>query len=188
MQRSDWARTRQSLIEGSQKNATNLSIIEKALFTVHLDDLAPDDLQTACDHLLHGDGGNRWYDKSLQFIVFKDGYAGVNVEHSGLDRARIVDFLDYVLGIDPASIDQYSGATTQGTPVTRELAFDLPPVFQKKIARAAAGFNKRKEQLISASLEFADYHAELHSQRQISPDAFVQCALQLAYYPPEQNM
>ena len=37
--------------------------------------------ELACS-LLHGDGSNRWFDKSLTMVVFKNGKCGVNCEHS----------------------------------------------------------------------------------------------------------
>uniref|UniRef100_A0A0N5ADW2 Carn_acyltransf domain-containing protein n=1 Tax=Syphacia muris TaxID=451379 RepID=A0A0N5ADW2_9BILA len=33
-------------------------------------------------HLLHGSGTNRWFDKSINFIVYKNGRFGANAEHS----------------------------------------------------------------------------------------------------------
>ena len=180
--RTDWARIRKSLIQGSEGNAFNLELIETALFSVHLEDQKPDDNLAACDQLLRGNSGNRWFDKSLQFIIFNDGFAGLNVEHSGLDRATIVDFLDYVLGIDPSSIDQYSGASDQGTPLSKNLNFDLTPTFQKRIIRAAATFEKRKQEIVSTILEYKEFDVKLLAQNQVSPDAFAQCALQLAHW------
>ncbi len=180
--RTDWARTRKSLIQGSQNNAFNLELIETALFSVQLEDRKPDDNLAACQQLLGGDSGNRWFDKSLQFIIFNDGFAGLNVEHSGLDRATIVDFLDYVLGIDPQSIDQYSGASDQGTPLSKNLTFDLTPAFQKKIIRAASSYKKRRQEIVSKILQFTDFDVKLLAQNAISPDAFAQCALQLAHW------
>jgi len=180
--RTDWARARKALQQTSQGNAFNLELIESALFSVHLEDQKPDDNLTACQQLLAGNSGNRWFDKSLQFIIFNDGYAGLNIEHSGLDRATIVDFLDYVLGIDPQSIDKYSGASNQGTPLSKNLTFDLAPVFQKKIIRAATSFEKRKKEIVSTVLEYTDFDVQLLARNEVSPDAFAQCALQLAHW------
>ncbi len=180
--RTDWARTRTSLVQSSQSNAFNLELIETALFSVQLEDHKPDDNLAACKQLLCGNSGNRWFDKSLQFIIFNDGFAGLNVEHSGLDRATIIDFLDYVLGIDPQSIDQYSGASDQGTPLSKNLTFDLTPTFQKKIIRAASSYEKRQSDVISTLLQFTDFDVKLLAHNAVSPDAFAQCALQLAHW------
>lgn len=187
LKRANWARMRSSLIKGSQSNALNLQIIETALFTVHLEDHKPEHNLAASDQLMQGNSGNRWFDKALQFIIFDNGYAGLNVEHASLDRATIVDFLDYILGIDPASIDQYSGAFRQGIPLIKRLAFDLPPTVQKKITQAANNFEKLKGTTVSQTLEFTDFNAELLNKNHISPDAFAQCALQLAHFRLNQQ-
>ena len=181
LQRADWALTRKTLMQvSSHENALNLELIESALFSVHLDQQEPENNEAACHELLRGNGGNRWFDKSLQFIVFKNGLAGLNVEHSGLDRATIVDFLDYVLGIDTSNIDQYSGALKQGIPALERLAFDLDPTFQKKISMAGARYEPQKTAVLTRTLEFTDFDGALLNSASISVDAFAQCALQLA--------
>ena len=40
-------------------------------------------------YLLHGDGGNIWFDKSFNIIVFSDGSHGLNTEHSWGDAPVI---------------------------------------------------------------------------------------------------
>ncbi len=182
LQRTDWARTRNALRSTSRENDLHLELIESALFSIHLERNEPHDNHAACLELLRGNGGNRWFDKSLQFIVFKNGVAGLNVEHSGLDRATIVEFLDYVLGIDTSNIDQYSGAKEQGTPLLQRLTFDLNPAFQKKIAMAGAVFDKQKSTIETRTLEFTDFDSALLNRAKISPDALAQCALQLAQW------
>lgn len=61
----------------SQRNRTNLSVLRDALFVVAID---PDDFpRTANEAMfaLHsGNFVNRWYDKSVQLIVFGNGVAG----------------------------------------------------------------------------------------------------------------
>jgi carnitine O-acetyltransferase len=32
--------------------------------------------------MLHSNGHNRWFDKSIQLIVCENGKAGINMEHS----------------------------------------------------------------------------------------------------------
>ena len=182
LQRTDWAHTRKALRNASRENNLHLELIESALFSIHLERDEPQDNRVACLELLRGNGGNRWFDKSLQFIVFKNGMAGLNVEHSGLDRATVVDFLDYVLGIDTSNIDQYSGASQQGTPVIERLTFDLNPAFQKKITMAGATFEKKKNTIETRTLEFTEFDNALLNRARISPDAFAQCALQLAQW------
>ena len=45
----------------------------------------PPDASAACpvaNALIHGNGSNRWFDKSFNLVVFANGKAGLNVEHS----------------------------------------------------------------------------------------------------------
>ena len=98
--RAEWAESRDALrrLDG---NAEALDALETALFCVCLDDHTPADEKDACDHLLHGDSGNRWFDKSVSFIVFADGTAGINIEHCGLDGTTVLSFVDTVLTAQP---------------------------------------------------------------------------------------
>lgn len=110
MARAEWAATRASLVEDRPANARTLDDIETALFCVCLEDFAPRDIQAACDELLHGDRGNRWFDKAVSFVVFADGRAGINVEHCELDGTTVLSFTDALLGTPPDEHSRASGA------------------------------------------------------------------------------
>lgn len=94
--RAEWAASREALL--ALGNTKALDDIETALFCVCLEDLVPGNALDACDHLLHGDSANRWFDKAVSFVVFGDGTAGINVEHCGLDGTTILSFVDALLG------------------------------------------------------------------------------------------
>lgn len=179
--RADWARTRKELMAASPVNAANIDKIETALFVVNLEDEAPETDLAACDGLLHGESGNRWFDKALQLIVFENGMAGINIEHCALDGTTILNFVDYILGVDPATIDQYSGAESQGLPHIERLVFELDAPLQKIIATAAETFNKLKTTTVTRTFDFPDFGAEHIKSLKMSPDAFAQCSMQLAH-------
>uniref|UniRef100_A0A8C4QL18 Choline/carnitine acyltransferase domain-containing protein n=1 Tax=Eptatretus burgeri TaxID=7764 RepID=A0A8C4QL18_EPTBU len=46
--------------------------------------------------MLHGRGGDRWFDKSLSVIVANDGNAAVNFEHSWGDGVAVLRFMNEV--------------------------------------------------------------------------------------------
>ena len=48
-------------------------------------------------HLFHGDGYNRWFDKSIQIIVTDGGRVGANAEHSCLDATVCGQMWEYIL-------------------------------------------------------------------------------------------
>ena len=61
-----------------------------------------DDIVTACEQLIHGGGskanaGNRWYDKTVQFIVGTTGINGLTYEHSPAEGQPIAVLTDYVI-------------------------------------------------------------------------------------------
>lgn len=182
MRRADWARTRKVLLDASPRNATNLDMIETALFAINLEDLEPSENLAACNQLLHGGNGNRWYDKALQLIIFKNGVAGINVEHCSLDGTTILNFVDTILGADPLQLDEHSGAVSQGDSVPKELVFDLDAMMQKKIGEAAQDFNKLRTTTVTRLFDFPAFGGSRIKSCRMSPDAFVQCAMQLAHF------
>lgn len=180
MARAKWAAVRKELLE-KPTNQQNLDLIETALFAINLEDTAPQDDLAACDRLLHGSDGNRWYDKALELIVFENGKAGINIEHCGLDGTTILNFVDYILEIDPEAIDAASGAREQGPPAFELLAFELDDSMKQHITNAAADFNKLTTTTATRSFDFKNFGANHIKTLKMSPDAFVQCAMQVAH-------
>ena len=61
----------------SQRNIDNLSLLRDALFVVALDpNTSPRKANEAMFELHSGNFVNRWYDKSVQLVVFGNGVAG----------------------------------------------------------------------------------------------------------------
>ncbi len=85
MQRDDWAESRADLLQMSANNREAMTAIEDAAFALCLDENTPEEITEVSKQLLHGDGQDRFFDKSLQFIVFNNGKTGVNFEHTGVD-------------------------------------------------------------------------------------------------------
>ena len=182
--RAEWAAARESLLAGHPGNAAALDDVETALFCVCLEDFAPADTQEACDQLLHGDSGNRWFDKAVSLIVFADGTAGINVEHCGLDGTTILSFVDALLG-------------TPAEEQSRQLGRPPPGRCRPSSPSTSCSTTRLRAEVRAAAEAFAEYaarhrhHAPSPSTtsaartRQgscgISPDAFVQMAYQLAH-------
>lgn len=93
LERNKWASVRSHLMNIGNENI--LQKIDSAAFILILDDdhigEDPNKLQKS---YLHGDGTNRWFDKSFSLIVTKDGYAGLNFEHSWGDGVAILRFFN----------------------------------------------------------------------------------------------
>ncbi|MFI2280566.1 choline/carnitine O-acyltransferase [Nocardia beijingensis] len=178
--RAEWAQSRQRLL-AEPVNAAALDTIETALFAVCLEDFAPRDELHACDELLHGDSANRWFDKSVSFIVFADGQAGINVEHCGLDGTTILSFVDTLLETPVQEHAEHSGAQAQGLPAVEPIEFVLDEAQRGDIAAAGAAFAQYAAANATQTVSFEDFGTAKAKQLGISPDAFAQLSYQLAH-------
>ncbi|MEV5540012.1 choline/carnitine O-acyltransferase [Saccharopolyspora shandongensis] len=173
--RAEWAASREALL-ADPGNAAALDAIETALFCLCLEDFTPENTLDACDHLLHGDSGNRWFDKAVSLIVFSDGTAGINVEHCGLDGTTILDFVDTLLQHEPEE-----GRAAQGLPAVDPIEFVLDADLRADVRAAAGAFKEYADNTATTTLSFEDFGANRAKQLGMSPDAFVQMAYQLAH-------
>ncbi|GAA5612976.1 choline/carnitine O-acyltransferase [Streptomyces platensis] len=181
MARAEWAAARESLRAHHPRNADALDDIETALFCVCLEDAAPADVQEACDRLLYGDGGNRWFDKAVSLIVFADGRAGINVEHCELDGTTILSFTDALLSAPAEEHSARSGARSQGLPSLEPVLFELDDALRAQVRDAAEAFAEYGANTATRTVSFDDFGSTTAKALGASPDAFVQLAYQLAH-------
>ncbi|MCF3144096.1 choline/carnitine O-acyltransferase [Streptomyces platensis] len=181
MARAEWAAARETLRTHHPRNAAALDDIETALFCVCLEDAAPADVQEACDQLLYGDGGNRWFDKAVSLIVFADGRAGINVEHCELDGTTILSFTDALLSAPAEEHSARSGARSQGLPSLEPVLFELDDALRAQVRSAADAFAEYGANTATRTVSFDDFGSTTAKALGASPDAFVQLAYQLAH-------
>lgn len=179
--RAEWAASRQALLACHPGNADALDAVETALFCLCLEDFAPQDSLEAGNHLLHGDSGNRWFDKAVSVIVFDDGTAGINMEHCGLDGTTLVDFLDTAFGAPAEEHSRQSGAQAQGLPAIETIEFVLDGDLHADVSAAADSFATYAANTAATTLSLKGFGANRAKQLRMSPDAFVQMAYQLAH-------
>ncbi|XP_070190742.1 carnitine O-palmitoyltransferase 1, liver isoform-like isoform X2 [Littorina saxatilis] len=192
VERVPWAKARKDFFSKG-KNKASLDAIEKAAFVVSLDteniDYDPND-PTALDSyghsMLHGSGCNRWFDKSFTLVVFPNGRVGFNAEHSWADAPISAHSWEVMIEMD-RRIGYRDDGRCQGTmvyqppnPIRLEWDFPKPCLDLIETCRIQA-------QLLC---EDVDLHIMMHSAYgkgfiktcKVSPDAYIQLALQLAYY------
>jgi carnitine O-acetyltransferase len=187
--RAEWAASRRALLAHDPANAEALDTIETALFCVCLDDLDPrsaagdggDATLPACDHLLHGDSGNRWFDKAVSFVVFADGSSGINVEHCHLDGTTILQLVDAMLTGTAADHAAAAGATAQGAPPFAPVEAVLDDALRADVLAAGQAFTDYAEANATTTVSFQGFGSDRAKQLKMSPDAFVQMAYQLAH-------
>lgn len=175
MARAEWAATRANLIGAAPGNAAALEEIESALFCVSLDEDPGMSKLEACNKLLHGNSGNRWFDKSFSFVVFDDGWAGINIEHCWLDGTTILSFLDTIHD------GPLTGQAVRGVPAVAPIELTMDDALRRTAREAAESFEAYATATASASISFDDFGSSKIKKLGMSPDAFVQMAYQLAH-------
>lgn len=181
--RDDWAEEREYLINLCEHNRDAMIAIEQAAFVLCLDEQSPEAISDISRQLLHGSGRDRFFDKSLQFIVFNNGKSGINFEHTGVDGSVMMRLIAHIYN----TIDQVSFADKSEVGATyehkvRELSFELDNHLNLSIDRATCLFQQHIANTQTKVLNFTRFGKNQIKQFGVSPDAFVQLALQLAEY------
>ncbi|KAK4455640.1 putative mitochondrial carnitine O-acetyltransferase [Podospora aff. communis PSN243] len=211
--RKVWSGLRDVLTrEHGSNNADCLGIVDTALFVVCLDYTEPTTAAALCQNMLCGTSEiekgvqigtctNRWYDK-LQIIVCKNGSAGINFEHTGVDGHTVLRFAsdvytDTILRFartinggaptlwastspDPCKRDPESFGDVNTTPY--KLEWDMIPELSIAVRFAETRLADLIEQNEFQCLDFSSYGKNFITSMGFSPDAFVQMAFQAAYY------
>ncbi|KAI0602267.1 choline/Carnitine O-acyltransferase [Biscogniauxia sp. FL1348] len=211
--RKIWSGLRDVLTkEEGSNNADCLGIVDSALFMLCLDYTEPDSAAALCQNMLCGTNEvvkgvqigtciNRWYDK-LQIIVCKNGSAGINFEHTGVDGHTVLRFAsdvytDTILRFartingkaptlwkttspDPSKRDPESFGDVNTTP--HKLEWDMSPELNIAVRFAETRLADLIGQNEFECLDFGGYGKNFITSMGFSPDAFVQMAFQAAYY------
>lgn len=193
-ERTAWAAARQEFFFRGP-NRHSLDAIEKAAFVVALDDFPyefdeqdPSKLDHYGQILLHGKGYDRWFDKSFTLCIGSNGRIGFNAEHSWADAAVMSHMWEYIITEEETSLTGYrEDGGTRGTP---EFTPPVPIRLQWNLLPPCIVAIEKSYQVALSLLNDVDLRAYMHNAYgkgfmkdcRISPDAFIQMALQLAYY------
>ncbi|KNC80303.1 hypothetical protein SARC_07338 [Sphaeroforma arctica JP610] len=121
--RTVWAEARDKHFSAGV-NRASLNLVENSIFTLCLDDHEPQTWTEQGKNLLHGDGTGLWADKSFNLVVFRNGIAGINGEHSWGDAPVAAHMWETVSGREIKS-DPYDRKTGCLKPSTAEEDKDL---------------------------------------------------------------
>ncbi|CAM4564521.1 unnamed protein product [Lepidochelys kempii] len=187
--RHTWGQAYSTLMR-DRLNRESARCIQRSLFTVCLD--APvlkvsDERYPSrvAAQMLHGGGsysnsGNRWFDKTLQFIVGEDGVCGVLYEQAVADGAPIATIIDHVL--DYCKDPDTARAPMTPLPLPPKLYFYITPEIQWDIERAKQNLDILITDLDISCFTYRGFGQGLPKRWGLRPDSLFQVALQLAYY------
>uniref|UniRef100_A0A0B7BDL7 Choline/carnitine acyltransferase domain-containing protein n=2 Tax=Arion vulgaris TaxID=1028688 RepID=A0A0B7BDL7_9EUPU len=188
MDRTTWGQVYTDMIK-DKTNKESLENIQGSIFVVCLDGPLPSQIgnpvDVAASMILHGGGskaysGNRWYDKTMQFIFNPDGFVGLNYEHTTAEGPAVIGLSDHVL--DYTERNQDTGATTSNAKAPQLLHFNISGKTQEAIDKGSQEADVAANDVMLRGLFFKDYGKNFIKQQKLSPDAYIQMAFQLAYY------
>lgn len=187
--RNSWAKAYNTLVK-DKTNKESVKRIQKSIFTVCLDAPIPrvsDDLYLSrvAAQMLHGGGsrwnsGNRWFDKTLQFIIAEDGSCGLIYEHAPAEGPPIVALIDHI--VEYTKKPELVRSPMVPLPMPSKLRFNITPEIKNDIEKAKQNLNIMVNDLDVRVFVFAHFGKNFPKEEKLSPDAFIQVALQLSYY------
>ncbi|XP_034050102.1 choline O-acetyltransferase-like [Thalassophryne amazonica] len=187
--RTEWAQARETLTK-EPINRASLVLIESCVCVVCLDEPCSSELSdtTRALLMLHGggrekNGANRWYDKSMQFVVGLDGMCGVVCEHSAFEGIVLEQCSEYLMEYIPGSpAKSATSSTVRELPSPRRLFWKWNPPLQRLLAASASRLQRLVDNLDMDVFNFKVHGKEFIKKQKMSPDAYIQVALQLAFY------
>mmetsp|Transcript_14066 Transcript_14066/g.32428 ORF Transcript_14066/g.32428 Transcript_14066/m.32428 type:complete len:799 (-) Transcript_14066:91-2487(-) len=189
--RGRWAEAREEFFwDGINK--ISLETVEKAFMHIHLEDRSPSDLTNQAKMLIHGDGKSLWFDKSVTFIIFPNGKSGMMAEHSYADALTVGHMWEWVTteerykgglyrddghckGFDDSKYEQVELIKPQ------RLQWRVEAQLHKVINEAFLANKQLCDDLDLVVMTQDTWGKGFIKKKHISPDAFFQLAMQLAY-------
>lgn len=182
--RDVWASEYAHFMGLSKRNRQNWKLVESAMFVLCLDDVSPADYTDYNHKLWHSDGRNRCFDKSVQWVVFPDGQAGYIGEHSGMDGTVALSLVDHVCERSQmlAQETKPSAAAVASIDLPAPLTFDVDERLVQSMGRAQENLCRLVRRFELEILRFRSFGKNFIKQAKVSPDAFCQLAIHIAYY------
>ncbi|XP_054719509.1 carnitine O-palmitoyltransferase 1, liver isoform-like [Uloborus diversus] len=193
VERTLWAEAREKYFSKGI-NKASLTTIEKAAFFVTLDEETyeydandPSKLNAFGCAMLHGKGYDRWFDKSFNIIVAKNGRVGLNAEHSWADAPIMSHAWEFCLAQESKSnwyneFGNCEGESRNNLFPPSRLKFDFSPHIVEIIDNCMQSSQTAIADVDLRLLMHKAYGKGFMKKCRVSPDAYIQMALQLAYY------
>ncbi|XP_071449222.1 carnitine O-palmitoyltransferase 2, mitochondrial isoform X1 [Hetaerina americana] len=182
MERDSWAKARKHLKAISPQNETALKLVDSALFALILDDESCSGHVPLVQNFLHGDGTNRWFDKSFSLIIDKDGEAAINFEHSWGDGVAVLRYFNDIYKDSTTKPRVHPDTETKDNPEVTQLDFLLDQEMKNVIAEAKSQYESVTNHLKIDIMEFPGFGKNVCKKQKVSPDAVMQLGFQVAFH------
>lgn len=196
-ERTDWTEARAQLIELNPRNKSALNRIDRALSVLILDESEPQSEAEIFRLSMCGDPRNRWADKSISSIAFKNGTFGASADHTPYDGFCTAIMTHYLM----TSVEECQGrwndqladkSSLYFAPASEELFtlldFELNFQLSKTIEESCVQFASICETVDTLHSTFKHYGKAILKQHRFHPEAFIQCAIHAAYFKLHNKM
>ncbi|CAO4378514.1 unnamed protein product [Caenorhabditis nigoni] len=188
-----WARIRNEKFSKGGVNQESLTFIENSLEIVFLDEEERffdenDSKKYGREYAraLHGDGYMLWCDKPSVYIFSKNGRFSSNAEHSPCDAMIYVQVREYIKYHEefehPYGPDGHCVGSIEHVPHPERLCWDMDQETLDAIDEAYKASKHVAEDFSNANVVFTEYGKDFMKKARVSPDAYIQMALQMAYF------
>jgi len=186
--RDNWAAA-YKLLSANNANASSIQELETSLLVMCLDSdtsevSMPDSMSKTALQSLHGfnqNFENRWFDKTLNFFVGSSGENGCISEHTPADGVVVMKIADHAMSYihGKLSIDE---SPANLTPTPAHLPFQVSAEVQEYVEKAKAHIAGLIDDLQMRVMNFQPYGKNTIKLFKVSPDSWVQMAIQSAFY------
>uniref|UniRef100_A0A1I8HVA2 Carn_acyltransf domain-containing protein n=1 Tax=Macrostomum lignano TaxID=282301 RepID=A0A1I8HVA2_9PLAT len=194
LERTKWAKIRRQHFLESEASANKdfLATLESAINVVSFcSDPVSDDFSERGKMGLHGNGRNIWFDKNANLIFHPSGRFAVHCEHSWADAPVFAHLIEFVYTAEAANPDKIYDSCGRCLPdpaaqkpirQPERLVWRCSESLANEIDDAYQFSLKNNADLDLVVRDFNEYGKGVIKCFKVSPDAYVQMVLHLAYY------
>ena len=180
--RNDWFRFRKIFINVSNNNKDFLYYVEKCMIIFSLEDCKLDNIGKINNLCLSAELSNKYFDRIIQIIVFKDGYVAMNADRI-IDISILVEFGKFIrhftINTDLVSEKPVMNYFENFSNKPVKLNYDLNEEIKLKILQT---YSKKIIELENNYLIFSEYGKVVLQRKGLPINGFIQLAIISAYY------
>ncbi|XP_069696475.1 peroxisomal carnitine O-octanoyltransferase [Periplaneta americana] len=179
--RTTWAKNRKHLESLSVNNKSALHTVDTAMFVMVLSKDVKLNVSDVAQASLDSDMENRWADKSLMCVIYRNGLQGGVNEHTAYDGMVSVMAMNYIsLRLNEIGFRWHDSETVRNLPPVQQIRFDIDRQVEESLQEASRTLQPYRSCWLWD--KFTGYGKDLIKTFDLHPDSFVQMALQLAYF------
>jgi len=164
----------------NEKNNENFEILKDAVFMVCMDENTQT-LNEFSMSLIGTNEENRYFDKNLQLIFNTNGDIGFNLEHTAADAGPWINIINIIYS-ELNSIDNYLEDKSNEIIQTKQLQWQLSKSIKTQLNEIKVKHETKISDIHQEIIYFENFGSKEIKNWKVSPDSFLQLALQLAQY------